>query len=641
MHLCFTHVSSFLTSLKEGEKLIEEDRMHGLAKWSQIVSDAISSTTLTSLIRKAAADKARPPVRVVLISGGYYAGVAAKLVDKKQLTYSYAPALECHAKLIALRDDADANAKDIANVARLITILDTIFGSDLEHVEYLFARDWNLQGVNFRTTWTAGWYLEAMVRSKFQDRAPEVTPTETPAEPLNAIALEVQENQVRLFAIFTRPHVRLIELAHISKNIKEMAAKVSCEDEQLDKNAAQLRYVCNQLEKGLDKLIAKEPDVPLNSFEHGCIRATTWYGRLSPEDRPEVDEMMKRLSDSLKNKCISLKMKKMKKCNLAMKEMTAEQRGVFQMMAVQFAMKKNGLVDCDGVLASDSDAVYLSSMHAKGAAIIDAGLLKAVEIYESKGSTGLRTLVQTSWDQCDDVDGVKAALVAQTATNEKPKRLVLIGDFYDAARAAGAFEPSADHKPAYMDAATLQQKLATFMEGKPSYKDGANAIRLQLLLQLVSNAPSLENVKCVIARDWKVDGLTFEANWVTGWALSLKRTGASEKTVLDHAPRPQGAEEDDEVDQLREDEVDEDEEAVYEDVLDFDDFLGVLGVEDDEDESKAPKGHLDNQLKQKKQATIESIGESLLGRLPRLLPLPPVLAMLLGAARALARVVTS
>jgi hypothetical protein len=149
------------------------------------------------------------------------------------------------------------------------------------------------------------------------------------------------------------------------------AAKVSCEDEQLDKNAAQLRYVCNQLEKGLDKLIAKEPDVPLNSFEHGCIRATTWYGRLSPEDRPEVDEMMKRLSDSLKNKCISLKMKKMKKCNLAMKEMTAEQRGVFQMMAVQFAMKKNGLVDCDGVLASDSDAVYLSSTHAKGAAIID------------------------------------------------------------------------------------------------------------------------------------------------------------------------------------------------------------------------------------------------------------------------------
>jgi hypothetical protein len=72
-------VSSFLTSLKEGEKLIEEDRMHGLAKWNQIVSDAISSTTLTSLIRKAAADKARPPVRVVLISGGYYAGVAAKL----------------------------------------------------------------------------------------------------------------------------------------------------------------------------------------------------------------------------------------------------------------------------------------------------------------------------------------------------------------------------------------------------------------------------------------------------------------------------------------------------------------------------------------------------------------------------------
>jgi hypothetical protein len=246
-------------------------------------------------------------------------------------------------------------------------------------------------------------------------------------------------------------------------------------------------------------------------------------------------------------------------------------------------------------------------MHAKGAAIIDAGLLKGVEIYESKGSTALRTLVQTSWDQCDDVDGVKAALVAQTATNEKPKRLVLIGDFYDAARAAGAFEPSTDHKPVYMDAATLQQKLATFMEGKPSYKDGANAIRLQLLLQLVSSAPSLENVKCVIARDWKVDGLTFEANWVTGWALSLKRTGASEKTVLDHAPRPQGAEEDNEVEQLRENKVDEDQEA------DFDD---VLGIEDDEHESKAPKGHLDNQLKQKKHATIESIGESFLGGCP-------------------------
>ena len=631
VHVCFTRVSSFLTSLKEGEKLIEEDRMHGLAKWNQIVSDAISSTTLTSLIGKAAADKARPPVRVVLISGGYYAGVAAKLVDKKQLTYSYAPALECHAKLIALRDNADADAKDIANVARLITILDNLFGSHLEHVEYLFARDWHFQGVNFRTTWTAGWYLEAMVRSKFQDKASEDAPTETLVDPLNAIALEVEENQVRLFAIFILPHVRLIELAHISKNIKEMAAKMSCEDEQLDKNAAQLRYVCHQLEKGLDKLIAKVPDVPLNSFEHGCIRVTTWYGRLSPEDRPEVDEMMKRLSDSLKNKCISLKMMKMKKCNLVMEEMAAEQRAVFQRMAVQFAMKKNGLVDCDGVLASDSDAVYLSSMHAKGAAIIDAGLLKGVEIYESKGCTAWRALVQASWDQCDDVHGVKAALVAQIATNEKPKRLVLLGDFYDAARAAGAFEPSADHKPAYMDATTLQQKLAIFMEGNPSYKDGANAIRLQLLLQLVSNAPSLENVKCVIARerDWKVDGHTFDANWATGWALSLKRTGASEKAVLDHAPRPQGAEEDDEVEQLREDEVDEDEEADFEDVLGFDD---VLGVEDDEDESKAPKGHLDNQLKQKKQATIESIGESLLGRRPRLPPLPPVHAMLLGSS---------
>ena len=69
-------------------------------------------------------------------------------------------------RLQKLVDDSEATTMDKANASRLITCLECLFGDRLGHVHCLFARDWTLQKgdqtVKFRTTWTAGWFLEHM-----------------------------------------------------------------------------------------------------------------------------------------------------------------------------------------------------------------------------------------------------------------------------------------------------------------------------------------------------------------------------------------------------------------------------------------------------------------------------------------------
>ena len=155
---------SFDASLNAGEKMCREK---GVGMWQDQVRDEFGRVSRTSQgftdnLHMAAEKEAN----IVLISAFYYVAVHAKIVDKKDPVYKYLSATEeVIPRLQAYVDDADnENVKEKSNAVRLITCLECLFGDRLSHVRCLFARDWTLQKgeqtVKFRTTWTAGWFLE-------------------------------------------------------------------------------------------------------------------------------------------------------------------------------------------------------------------------------------------------------------------------------------------------------------------------------------------------------------------------------------------------------------------------------------------------------------------------------------------------
>jgi len=57
----------------------------------------------------------------------------------------------------------------VPNLARLDELLEAMFGEECMHkVEILFARDWKLQGADYRTTWTAGWWLDTVLQNAME-----------------------------------------------------------------------------------------------------------------------------------------------------------------------------------------------------------------------------------------------------------------------------------------------------------------------------------------------------------------------------------------------------------------------------------------------------------------------------------------
>ncbi len=110
-----------------------------------------------------------PPLTIVLISAFYYVALAAGLVEPQPCRIStqgveHSASAVC-AALERLMCDERAKTKDVANAARLHAVLHAVFdAAHLDDVVCFFARDWVLeQGEEFRTTWSAGWWLERLL----------------------------------------------------------------------------------------------------------------------------------------------------------------------------------------------------------------------------------------------------------------------------------------------------------------------------------------------------------------------------------------------------------------------------------------------------------------------------------------------
>jgi len=164
----FGAVASFDAALKEGEVAINNDRAAGCEEWSQKVLDAfakcddLNGTQALAAEYKGNGEK----VHIVLISGNYYTAVSAGIVAKGDMNYQYQDATAVLAKLSSLGENASTDGKTAAAAIRLVKTLEQLVGTDsLDNVRCLFARDWELQGKGFRTTWTAGWWLTQVMNA--------------------------------------------------------------------------------------------------------------------------------------------------------------------------------------------------------------------------------------------------------------------------------------------------------------------------------------------------------------------------------------------------------------------------------------------------------------------------------------------
>lgn len=190
--------TSFDLKMKEHIKKIESHKdgiQKGLDHWRDWVRSHLTGKSqgqLTEHLKKAAAESQEEntePVRIVLISSLFYLASEAGLVQKESYNYAYQPAsvvIEALARRLeesvppleeqieAGEDDKDDKKKretirSCAGAVQLSEILAALFdSSSIQRVELLFARDWCLHDTtgkappNFRTTWTAGWWLEEL-----------------------------------------------------------------------------------------------------------------------------------------------------------------------------------------------------------------------------------------------------------------------------------------------------------------------------------------------------------------------------------------------------------------------------------------------------------------------------------------------
>jgi len=173
---------------KRGKALLANapSKREGLRAWEAHLRAALAaaeaSCAFYRLLRHNAAEGGT--VNVVCISGFFYGACEARIAHRKQREYTYERLDVVLPKLAARIDEMmeDADAKfapsskkdplwELPNLVRLHVLLTHVFGQHTDSVRCLFARDWVIKGTPYRTTWTAGFFGEAVLANR--DAQPE------------------------------------------------------------------------------------------------------------------------------------------------------------------------------------------------------------------------------------------------------------------------------------------------------------------------------------------------------------------------------------------------------------------------------------------------------------------------------------
>eukprot|EP01065_Artemidia_motanka_P031118 TRINITY_DN3731_c0_g2_i1.p1 TRINITY_DN3731_c0_g2~~TRINITY_DN3731_c0_g2_i1.p1 ORF type:complete len:324 (+),score=69.65 TRINITY_DN3731_c0_g2_i1:130-1101(+) len=148
-------VCSLDLPLSDGARLVTDAA--GKEQWSKQVADAMAAAGVADW-----PPLSRPDAKVIAISGFFYGAKAAGLPTGADIE----PAT-CAAAISALSAkaaDGSGPAQDVANWIRMGCVLSGLPLSDVQRSTVVFAREWKVDGVPFRTTWSAGMFVEDQQR---------------------------------------------------------------------------------------------------------------------------------------------------------------------------------------------------------------------------------------------------------------------------------------------------------------------------------------------------------------------------------------------------------------------------------------------------------------------------------------------
>ena len=170
---------SFKLPLKDFEKALTqaEDKAAKMeelkAQIRTVVEKEIKKTQLVQLLREQLEQK--EAIHLIMIGTFFYGALASGLATKGDMNYQYVngesafEVLDEFLRKGGLGEGFTVNGKqgvpkekDLGNLIRLWVLLDILVAAKREQmrlVQVLFARDWELDGAGFRTTWTAGYWL--------------------------------------------------------------------------------------------------------------------------------------------------------------------------------------------------------------------------------------------------------------------------------------------------------------------------------------------------------------------------------------------------------------------------------------------------------------------------------------------------
>ena len=129
--------SGISAPLGDGEQLVQENptRREGIAAYEQSL-DKNKDSMLKALLARALenADDGGAPIRIVALSGFYYAALAAKLIKEGATVYQYLKASKVSQRLEKMRDSKESKPAEVAAAARFLWFLHSLFAAHLDKV---------------------------------------------------------------------------------------------------------------------------------------------------------------------------------------------------------------------------------------------------------------------------------------------------------------------------------------------------------------------------------------------------------------------------------------------------------------------------------------------------------------------------
>jgi len=557
---------SFDSILNDGASMVEnaapDDHQRSIEAWQdQTATSFLAASGAPSLIAGARGalakrDDSSAMCGVVITGAFYYAAVNAKVVDRKARAYVYQPAIDVVERLTAVTAAGPPKAADpkamtdgeqkklrqyyteVANTARLITCLKQVFGEHLDSAaaQCLFARDWLVNGQDFRTTWTTGWWIKHLEENRLQQGS-ETTIAEKLHDftsPIGALLIDTGTGETKLIAVTERADnpafIELTEFGIVKQPTMEVATALQRGGAE---GAAAFEAFCAPLVNGLQQFAATD-SLDKVSVVGAVIGVTAWIRQLrNGEEMKAANAFLKQLTERM-----TVEFRKIGRLNTVeprVLELSGQSEAEYELRAVGYAVAHSELPPPLATLAGGSGSVQVTGLDSYVS--FAAALKVGGKMVQSPG--GVSEWQRTVAEEFKAATSASSRLLKQierASQDGTVANIVLISAFFYAAVAAKIVDRKSEEYK-YLPAEEVIGKLQALVDSTPPaaadaeapteaekkkldahHKDVANASRLITCLTSLFGA-NLANVRCLFARDWTINGSKFRTTWTAGWFL--------------------------------------------------------------------------------------------------------------------------